>query len=280
MSHHDLPTLITCGTGKTGSRVADRLEALGRPVRVGSRSGHPPFDWNDPTTWPAALDGVGSVYVTYVPDLAFPGAAEAVDALTRLAVERGVRRVVLLSGRNEAGAMRGEQFVQRSGADWTIVRCSFFAQNFSEGAFVDAVRAGEIAVPAGNVAEPFIDVDDIADVVVAALTDDRHIGELYELTGPRLLTLADVADELTAAMGRSVRYAPINSDEFAVGLRAAGLPEEEVTGLVDLFTEVFDGRSAYLTDGVQRALGREPRDFSAYATAAAAAGVWDDEEVA
>ncbi len=191
-----------------------------------------------------------------------------------------MRRVVLLSGRNEAGALRGEQFVQHSGADWTIVRCSFFAQNFSEGAFVDAVRAGEIAVPAGDVAEPFIDVDDIADVVVAALTDDRHIGELYELTGPRLLTLADVADELTAAMGRPVRYAAINSDEFAAGLRAAGLPEDEVTGLVELFAEVFDGRSAYLTDGVHRAVGREPRDFSAYAAAAAAAGVWDDEEVA
>ncbi len=280
MSNHHLPTLITCGTGKTGRRVADRLEALGRPVRIGSRSGHPPFDWNDPTTWSGALDGVGSVYVTYVPDIAFPGGAEAVDAFTRLAVERGVRRVVLLSGRNEVGALRGEEAVQRSGADWTIVRSSFFAQNFSEGAFLDGVRAGEIAVPAGDVAEPFIDVDDIADIVVAALTDDRHIGELYEVTGPRLLTFADVAADLTTAMGRPVRYSSINSEEFAAGLQAAGLPEDDVMGLVELFTEVLDGRSAYLTDGVQRALGREPRDFTEYATAAAAAGAWDDEEVA
>ena len=280
MSSHHLPTLITCGTGKTGRRVADRLEALGRPVRIGSRSGHPPFDWNDPATWSGALDGVGSVYVTYVPDLAFPGAAEAVDAFTRLAVELGVRRVVLLSGRNEAGAMRGEQAVQRSGADWTIVRSSFFAQNFSEGVFVDAVRSGEIAVPAGDVAEPFVDVDDIADVVVAALTDDRHIGELYEVTGPRLLTFADVAADLTTAMGRPVRYSSISSEEFAAGLQVAGLPEDDVMGLVELFTEVLDGRSAYLVDGVQRALGRGPRDFTEYATAAAAAGAWDDEEVA
>ena len=280
MSNHHLPTLITCGTGKTGRRVADRLEALGRTVRIGSRSGRPPFDWNDPTTWSGALDGVGSVYVTYVPDLAFPGAAEAVDAFTRLAVGIGVRRVVLLSGRNEAGAVRGEQAVQRSGADWTIVRSSFFAQNFSEGAFLDAVRAGEIAVPAGDVAEPFVDVDDIADIVVAALTDDRHIGELYEVTGPRLLTFADVAADLTTAMGRPVHYVSINAEEFAAGLQAAGLPEDDVMGLVELFTEVLDGRSAYLDDGVQRALGREPRDFAEYATAAAAAGAWDDEEVA
>jgi uncharacterized protein YbjT (DUF2867 family) len=280
MSHHDLPTLITCGTGKTGRRVAAGLAALGRPVRIGSRAGNPPFDWNDPATWAAALDGVGSVYITYVPDLAFPGAAEAVDALTRLAVGRGVRRVVLLSGRNEPGAVRGEQAVQRSGADWTIVRSSFFAQNFSEGAFVDAVRTGEIAVPAGDVAEPFVDVDDVADIVVAALHDDRHIGELYEVTGPRLLTFAHVADELTAALGRAVRYVPVNSDDFAAGLRAAGLPDDEVTGLVELFSEVLDGRSAHLTDGVQRALGRQPRDFTTYATAAAAARAWDDEEVA
>ena len=280
MSNHHLPTLITSGTGKTGRRVADRLETLGRPVRIGSRSGNPPFDWNDPATWSAALDGVGSVYVTYVPDIAFPGGAEAVDAFTRLAVEHGVRRVVLLSGRNEAGAVRGEQAVQASGADWTIVRSSFFAQNFSEGAFLDGVRAGEIAVPAGDVAEPFIDVEDIADIVVAALTDDRHIGELYEVTGPRLLTFADVAADLTTAMGRPVRYLSIDSEEFAAGLQAAGLPEDDVTGLVELFTEVLDGRSAYLTRGVQRALGREPRDFSEFATAAAAAGAWDDEEVA
>jgi len=276
MTHHDLPTLVTCGTGKTGRRVAARLTALGRPVRLGSRSGEPPFDWDDPATWPAAVQGIGSAYVTYVPDLAFPGAAETVADFAAVAVGAGVRHLVLLSGRNEEGAVRGEQAVQASGAGWTIVRASFFAQNFSEGEFADSVRAGELAVPAGDVAEPFIDVDDIADVVAAALTDDRHLGQLYEVTGPRLLTFDDVARDLAAATGRPVRYTPVSGEEFVAGLRAVGMPGEDAEDLAALFTEVLDGRSTYLTDGVQRALGRPARDFAGYARAAAATGVWDD----
>jgi uncharacterized protein YbjT (DUF2867 family) len=182
-------TLVLSGTGKTGRRIVQRLQAAGRPVRVGTPSATPPFDWTDEATWPAALDGVGSVYVTYYPDLAIPGAAAAVGAFATLAVATGVRRQVLLSGRGEEGGLRGEQALQQSGADWTIVRSAFMAQNFNESFFLEPVRAGEVAFPAGeDLAEPFIDADDIADVAVAALTDERHVGQLYEVTGPRLLS--------------------------------------------------------------------------------------------
>jgi len=272
-----LPILLTGGTGKTGRRVAERLEALGLPVRIGSRRSDPPFDWDEPRTWAAALDGVGAVYVTYAPDIAFPGGAEAVDALVRQAVEAGVRRVVLLSGRGEEEAVRAEDLVKASGADWTIVRCAVFAQNFDEGAFVESVRQGALGLHAGEVAEPFLDVDDIADVVAAALTDDRHIGQLYELTGPRLLTFHDAMAEISAAAGRPVRYVPISSDEFLADLRGAGLPEDDAMGLTELFAAIFDGRNQSLADGVQRALGREPRDFADYARRVAATGAWNPE---
>lgn len=268
------PVLLAGGTGKTGRRVAERLDALGLPVRIGSRRADPPFDWDEPRTWAAALDGVGAVFMTYAPDLAFPGGAEAVDALARQAVAAGVRRVVLLSGRGEEEAVRAEDLVKASGADWTIVRCAVFAQNFDEGFFVDAVRHGALGVPAGDVAEPFLDVEDIADVVVAALTDDRHVGELYELTGPRLLTFQEALDKIGAAAGHPVRYVPMTADEFLADLRGAGLPEDDAIGLTGLFTAIFDGRNASLADGVQRALGRPPRDFRDYARATAAAGVW------
>ena len=267
-------TLVLGGNGKTGARVVQRLAALGVAVRVGSRSARPPFDWDDPATWSPVLDGVTSAYITYQPDLAFPGAAETVGAFARLAVAHGVRRLVLLSGRNEEGALLGEQAVREAGAAWTIVRSSFFAQNFSEGFWADAVLAGTLAVPAGHVTEPFIDVDDIADIVVAALTDGCHTGRLYEVTGPRLLTFADVAAELSAATGREVRYAPVSSEEFAAALAAEGLPDDLVAGLTTLFGDVLDGRSSYLTDGVQRALGRPPRDFADFVRNAAAAGSW------
>ena len=162
-------TLVLGGTGKTGRRVAKRLRARGLPVRIGSRSAEPRFDWNDAATWASVLQGVGAVYITYQPDLAVPGAVEAVWSFTKAALEAGVRRMVLLSGRGEEEAQRAEQALQDTGAEWTIVRATWFAQNFSEGFLLDAVLAGEVALPAGDVGEPFVDVDDIADVAVAAL---------------------------------------------------------------------------------------------------------------
>ena len=272
-------TLVIGASGKTGRRVVDRLIAAGRRVRPVSRSTDPRFDWQDDTTWAHALDGVDAAYITYFPDLALPGAAETVESFARLAVAHGVRRLVLLSGRGEAGARKAERFVRESGADWTVVRCAFFNQNFDEN-FADAVRNGVVAMPAGDTAEPFVDADDIADVVVAALTDDRHIGQLYELTGPRLLTLAEAADELGAAIGRKVRYVPLSAEEFGAELGAHGVPEEAATQLAELLTEVLDGRNAHLTDGVQRALGRAPRDFADYARDTAGTGVWNAEEIA
>jgi uncharacterized protein YbjT (DUF2867 family) len=125
-------TLVLGGTGKTGRRVVRRLKAKGVPVRVGTPSATPPLDWTDQATWPAALDGVGSVYVTDYPDLSVAGAAAAVGAFAELAVASGARRLVLLSGRGEDGARRGEQALRASGADWTIVRSAFMAQNFDE----------------------------------------------------------------------------------------------------------------------------------------------------
>jgi uncharacterized protein YbjT (DUF2867 family) len=269
------PILVLGGTGKTGRRTVQRLQARGIPVRVGTPSATPPFDWTDAATWPAALDGVGSVYVTYYPDLAVPGAAEAVAAFADLAVARGVRRLVLLSGRGEAGARRAEQALQQSGADWTIVRSAFMAQNFSESFFLEPVRAGEVAFPAAeDLAEPFIDADDIADVAVAALTGDGHVGQLYEVTGPWLLGWADAVAEIATAAGRPIRYLPVSPEEYATLLLDNQVPADFVKMLTDVFTEVLDGRNAHLGDGVQRALGRPPRDFADYARDTAATGVW------
>jgi uncharacterized protein YbjT (DUF2867 family) len=269
------PTLVLGGTGKTGRRVAQRLRARGLPIRIETPSSQPPFDWSDQATWAPALQNIDAVYLTYYPDLASPGAAAAVRAFAELAVERGVRRLVLLSGRGEEGARRGEQAVRESGANWTIVRSAFMAQNFNESFFLEPLRAGEVAFPAGeDLAEPFIDAEDIADVAVAALTQDGHVGQLYEVTGPRLLTWADAVAEIARATGRPIRYLPVSLEEYATLLIEQQVPADFVKMLTDVFTEVLDGRNAHLSDGVQRALGRPPRDFADYARDAAATGVW------
>ncbi|MGH9258591.1 MAG: NAD(P)H-binding protein [Acidimicrobiales bacterium] len=267
-------SLVLGGNGKTGRRVVERLTARGLSIRIGSRSGVPRFDWDDQTTWGAALRDVEAAYVTYYPDLAVPGAAATIGAFSELAATKGVRRLVLLSGRGEEGARRAEQAVRESGVDWTILRSSWFSQNFSEDYLRDPVQSGEVALPVGDVPEPFIDADDIADIATAALTDQRHAGELYELTGPRLLTFAQAVAEIARAAGREVRFVPVSVEQYSSQLTGLGVPAEFVSLSVYLFTVVLDGRNAHLTDGVQRALGRTPRDFTDYAEAAAATGVW------
>jgi uncharacterized protein YbjT (DUF2867 family) len=271
----DALTLVLTANGKTGRRVADRLEAKGVPIRRGSRSGEIPFEWNDPGTWEAALAGAQAAYVVYTPDLAVPAAPPAIRDFAELAVRNGVQKLVLLSGRGEEEAQRCERIVQDSGVEWTIVRASWFSQNFSEGAFLDLVLGGEIALPAGSVTEPFVDADDIADVAVAALTENGHAGQVYEVTGPRLLTFADATAEIAEAAGRPIRYVQIPQEAFVAGLTQAGLPADYIELLKYLFTTVLDGRNAHLTDGVQLALGRAPRDFREYARDVAATGVWN-----
>jgi uncharacterized protein YbjT (DUF2867 family) len=272
-----MTTLVIGGTGKTGRRVAERLQARDLPVRIGSRSGAPPFDWEDRSTWAPALQGTAAAYVSYFPDLAVPGAPEAIAAFAEQALAAGTRRLVLLSGRGEEEAQRAEQALAETDAEWTIVRCSWFSQNFSESYLLEPVLAGEVVLPAGDVPEPFVDADDIADVAVAALTQQGHAGRLYELTGPRLLTFADAVGEIARASGREIRFVPVTIEQYAGALAEHGLPDDVVALITYLFAEVLDGRNARLADGVELALGRAPRDFADYARRTAATGVWAAE---
>ncbi|MER5711337.1 NAD(P)H-binding protein [Streptomyces sp. NPDC053253] len=275
------PILVTGGTGTTGSRVVSRLRAQGVPVRVASRSGEPPFDWHDRTTWDSALEGVKAVYLVPLDG----------RLLTRPFVERaarlGVERVVLLSGRgvdvpgysgeaNLAGATHvdGESAVRDSGLSWTILRPAWFAQNFSEGVFRDAVVAGELRLPAGDGAASFTDADDIAAVAVASLTEDGHNGQTYELSGPRALTIAEAVAEISAATGRPLRYVPLSSGEFIAELVGEGWPAAEAEDYAEAVSPIRRGMDSGISDGVRRVLGRPPRDFTEYVAAAVSA--WRD----
>ncbi len=269
----NFPILVIGSTGKTGRRIAHKLARQGIAVRHGSRRSETPFDWDNSDTWKAALADVRAVYVSYFPDLAFPGASDKIESLTKAAVKAGVERIVLLSGRGETHSRHCENIVRNSGLDYTLVRASWFAQNFSEGYLLEPALAGTVAVPAGDVREPIVDVDDIADVAVTALTQPGHARKLYEVTGPRLMTFADAASELSAAIGREVRYQPITLDQFHAGMSEIG-----GTSIADVLTEIcrqtLDGRNESLGDGVQRALGRPPRDFAEFCRGAAASGAW------
>ena len=268
------PVLVLGGTGKVGRRVASRLTARGAPVRIGARSATPAFDWNNPATWGRVLEGAQNVFISYAPDIAVPGAPQAVEQFTKQAAAAGVRRVVLLSGRGEEEAEAAERLVRRAPLLWTIVRCSWFAQNFSEDFLLDPILEGQVMLPVDTVTEPFVDCDDIAEVAAEALLDDRHAGQLYELTGPRLLTFNNAIQEIARASRRPVRFTTITPEEFTAGLTAAGLHQDEVSLISYLFSTVLDGRNSSLGNGVERALGRPPRDFADYARETAKTGIW------
>lgn len=266
--------LVTAASGKTGHRVAERLAARGRNVRAGSRKGAVRFDWEDESSWGPALAGADAAYVAYYPDLAAPGAPDAMRAFGRVAAASGVGRLVLLSGRGEPEAVVAEHALRDSGVDLTVVRASFFMQNFSEGALYEGVLTGEIPFPGGATPEPFLHADDLADVLVAALTEEGHVGLVHELTGPRLLTFDEVATEIGRATGSEVRYIPVPGDEYAEMLQQFGFPATDSEWLAELFTTLLDGHNASRTIGVRSVLGREPKDFTAFAREAAESGAW------
>ncbi|MFI0962686.1 NmrA family NAD(P)-binding protein [Streptomyces sp. NPDC021080] len=269
----DMTVLVTGATGRTGSRVARAARAAGLTVRAASRATG--FDWEDPTTWAGALRGADAAYLVHPTDVGSPAATKAVGALAREAVELGARRLVLLSSRGEDQAGPTEEALRTSSADWTIVRASWFSQNFSEGPLVEGLRHGELVFPAGEVREPFIDVRDIADVVVAALTGgEKYTGRELAITGPRLLTFREAVAEISRATGEELAYTPVTAREYGDALAGFGMPAEEAGFLVDLFESLLDGRNAHLSDGVRNILGRAPRDFADFAREAAAAGVW------
>lgn len=271
----DNPTVVLGGTGKTGRRVVTRLRRRGVPVRAGSRLQRPPFDWRDSRTWAPVLHGASAAYIAYAPDVAAPDAADTIGAAARQAVAAGAGRLVLLSGRGEEECLPAEQAVADAGAAWTIVRASWFYQNFSEAFLLQPVLGDGVAVPPADVLEPFADAGDLADVVVAALTEDGHAGRVYEITGPRLLTFHEVIGAIARATGRDIGLTHVSTAVFADALaRQAVSDERAVRFLAGLFTKALDGRNSHVTDDVQRVLGRPATDFTAYAEATAATGVW------
>ncbi|GAB7105210.1 NAD(P)H-binding protein [Streptomyces phaeofaciens JCM 4814] len=269
-----MTVVVTGATGRTGSRVAQAAEAAGLTVRAASRAQG--FDWRDRSTWAGTLRGADAAYLVFPTDVGSPEATRAVGEFAEEAVSLGVRRLVLLSARGEERARPTEEALRVPGAEWTVVRAAWFAQNFSEGPLVEELRlGGELVFPGGEVREPFVDLRDVADVVVAALTaGERYVGRVLEVSGPRLLTFREAVADIGRAAGRELTYTPVPARRYGERLAGFGVPPEEVDFLVELFESLLDGRNAHLSDGVRKVLDREPRDFAEFVREAAGAGVW------
>jgi len=270
-------TILVLGSnGKTGRRVAKRLEKIQNiEIRLGSRNEKIPFDWEKPETWKKVLQDVDAVYITFQPDLAIPSAADSIGNFTRLATKSGVRKIVLLSGRGEKEAQVCEEIIKTNAKNWTIVRASWFNQNFSESFFLDPVLAGIVALPRAEALEPFVDADDIAEVVTASLLDDKHNGQTYELTGPRLLTFEQAVNEIAIASGKNITFQELSLAEYIGMLREYQVPEDYIWLINYLFEQVLDGRNSSITSDIEKVLGRKAKDFSTYAKETATTGIWN-----
>ncbi|NAS12176.1 NmrA family NAD(P)-binding protein [Poritiphilus flavus] len=268
--------LVIGGTGKTGRRVVEGLNQLGHQVRVASRKSEPAFDWEDESTYSQVLKGMDRAYIVYYPDLAVPGAKDAIEALTKAALKEGLEKVVLLSGKGETEAEACERIVANSGLNYTLVRASWFNQNFSEGAFLEGVLAGHVALPMPEAEIPFVDADDIADVVTKVMVDDSYNGETITVTGPRKMTFAQLVEAMSEGIGRELQYHPISLEEFKEGMKAAGLPDSYVWLFGYLFKEVLGNPdNQEVSRDVERVLGRKATDFVEYVEKTVKTGVWN-----
>lgn len=279
------PILILGGAGKTGRRVATQLGARGVEFRLASRSSATRFDWYDQSTWSAAVHGTDTAYLAPPVD---PDGLDTAGRFVQQAADHGLRRIVLLSGRGVGGPGRDfavydgqlalEHAVTGSGLEWTVLQPAWFMQNFSETWLRDCVIAGLLELSTGDGAEAWVDTDDVGDVAAEALLDDRHVGQTYALSGPRPLTLAEVAAELSAAAGHHVAYRPMDPDELVADMVGVGVPTAEAEALRDLLAVIRNHRSEYVSDGVAQVLGRQPRDFTEWARTTAASGAWTTTE--
>lgn len=268
--------LVTGGTGKTGRRVVERLQSEGHNVRIGTRNSEPAFDWNNPVSYAKALKGMDRAYIVYYPDLAVPGAKEAIKVFTEAALKEGLDKVVLLSGKGETEAEACEQIVADSGLNYTLVRASWFNQNFSESFLLEPILAGHVALPMPQAQIPFVDADDIAEVVAKVLVDDQYNRQTITVTGPRKLTFEEVISTIAAGANREIAFQPITIAEYGKAMKAAGLPDDYVWLFSYLFEEVLGNPDNQdISHNVEAVLGRKATDFKDFVRKTASTGVWN-----
>src|SRR6478735_6523535 len=267
--------LVLGSTGKTGRRVTEQLQRLQIPFIAGSRNGKPSFNWEDASNWQQVLKDVETVYITFQPDLAMPGSTEKISLFVQHAKQANVKKLVLLSGRGEKEAGRCEQVIINSGLNWVVVQSSWFMQNFSENFLLDAVLNNEILLPEIKALEPFIDVDDLAEMIVKVLIDDKYDKQIYEFTGDELLSFKTATELIAAGTKRKISYTEMDMEAYAALLRSFMLPESYTWLIQYLFSEVLDGRNEFITNDVEKILNRKPVTFAAYVDKTLKTGIWN-----
>jgi uncharacterized protein YbjT (DUF2867 family) len=290
-AHVSSPVLVSGPTGKVGRRLIPLLTRREVTVRTASRSPLPEragiepvhFDWTDESTYETARKGVRAMYLMPGP-IPQPAHADHIRALLDGAAEAGVARVVVLStyGVDQAPPenplRRIEMAVESSGVPYTILRPAAFMQNFSEGlrwreSLVDGIRErDEIAAPGGDGVVSYVSTEDVAAIAAVALTEDGHEGRAYAPVGPESLTLTEVAEHISWATGRRIRYTEVDQTHIRDALLATGAPPETAEHNSRMYVHaVSSGALGVRNDDVFHVTGQPPVSFAQFAIGAAAA---------
>lgn len=269
--------LVIGGTGKTGRKVVEKLIKKDYNVRIGSRNLNPSFDWEKPENWAKSVAGMDMIYITFQPDLAVPGALEAIEKLVKVAIKENVKKLVLLSGKGEREAELCEQVVIHSGIDHTIIRASWFSQNFSESFFLEPILNGFVALPHAEAKVPYVDTGDIADVAVEVLLNKKHNNKIYELTGPELYSFNEVIAYISNATNREINFTSISLSSYVKAMKQQGVPGDFIWLIEYLFSEVLNNpNNSLITNDIEKILGRPAKDFKTYVNETALTGVWNN----
>ncbi|MFJ2415916.1 SDR family oxidoreductase [Streptomyces brevispora] len=268
--------VVTGATGNVGRPLTQALAEAGEQVTAVSRRAvampdgvrHVAADLAELTSLAPALDGAKALFLLLSGDLHAPEARPA--DIIGLAAASGVRRVVLLSSQGVATrplgpsrvAMRTvEDALRESGLDWAVLRPGGFASNAL--AWAESVRTqGTVAAPFGDVGVPVVDPADIAEVAAACLLDDRHIGGVYELTGPEVITPRQQAEAIAAALGSPVRFHELTRDEAKTTM-IRFVPMELADDTLDIISAPNPSELRISPD-VERVLSRAPRSFNGW----------------
>lgn len=268
--------LVIGSTGNVGRNLVKELAQSGEQVRAAMRvpdrgkvpAGVEPvkFDYRDPGTFGATLEGVDRVFVMGPPE---PAPHKVMIPFIEAAA-RGGRKIVLMSVMgaeldDQASLRQAELAVEAFGAPFVALRPNWFMDNFHTFWIDPILQAGVIPLPAADGRTSFVDARDIAAAAAAALRTDRFDGKAFTLTGPEALTYGEAAVVVSKAAGKEIRYVPVSDDEFVHTSVSAGVPEDLARYLAALFEFVREGGAAEISSAVKQLTGHEPRTLAQYA---------------
>ncbi|MFC3749715.1 ergot alkaloid biosynthesis protein [Paenibacillus sp. GCM10012306] len=279
--------LITGGRGKTGTRIAERLEQRGysyittlrNAQAITDSTSEVHFDWYDNSTFLPALKEIERVYL--VAPVGDPEPIKVMKPFIELALEKGVKRFVLLSSASvsENGPVFGpvHRLLKKQAPEWTVLRPSYFMQNFTEGQHPATIsREDRIISAAGQGKIGFVTAEDIAEVAVRALVDDHAHNTEHIITGPDSLSHDEVSQIISYVTGRLIKHTSIADHELTRGWLALGLGEEYAEFMTELDHRIREeGSEDIITDTVLKVTGRAPMSFKEFAKAHA--NVWKKE---